>query len=370
MLNVNISYPLPSFDLTINQSFSMSGITGIWGNSAAGKSTLLHIIAGLKQPTSGQIVLKQQPLFDSTTGINVPCNQRKIGIVFQHPRLFPHLNVLQNLTFAQNQVKTPKLSLTEIIERFNIISIINQRVDQLSGGQQQRVALARGILAEPQLLLLDEPLTALDNQSKFHALQQLVELSKQLDLPLFYVSHNLTELAYIADNLLVLSCGQVSKFGDKTSILAEIQHQDLTQQHTLLNLMVTQHHTQFGLTELRLSTPDQAVEHSFFMPLQTQLHVNETVPCVIYANDISVSLTTHQQSSVVNQLPGTIRKITPLTSNNIPSVLLDIDCASACFYVKISSYSLQKLALSQNQAVAIQFKASALKTLAQTLKYS
>ncbi len=218
-LFVNIEKQLSDFSLSV--AFNLAGETlGVLGASGAGKSMMLRCIAGLSNPTRGQIVLNGQVLFDSEKGINLPSHQRRVGFLFQNYALFPHMTVAENIAFG-----LPKLSNLErnqrVREQLTLVQLQeleNRYPRELSGGQQQRVALARALAIEPEILLLDEPFSALDTYLRSQLEKQLIEtLSNYRGVTLF-VTHNLEEAYRICQNLLVLSEGKVAAYGGKEDI--------------------------------------------------------------------------------------------------------------------------------------------------------
>ncbi|MCL1468842.1 molybdate ABC transporter permease subunit [Argonema galeatum] len=218
-LFINIEKQLSDFSLSV--AFNLAGETlGVLGASGAGKSMMLRCIAGLSTPTRGQIVLNGRVLFDSTRGINLSSHQRRVGFLFQNYALFPHMTVAENIAFG-----LPKLSNLErnqrVREQLTLVQLQeleNRYPRELSGGQQQRVALARALAIEPEILLLDEPFSALDTYLRSQLEKQLIEtLSNYRGVTLF-VTHNLEEAYRICQNLLVLSEGKVAAYGGKEEI--------------------------------------------------------------------------------------------------------------------------------------------------------
>ena len=187
-------------------------VTAIYGPSGAGKSTLLSIIAGITQPDSGRIVIDGECLFDSQARINKPIHQRKIGLVFQDGRLFPHLTVEHNLSYALNftPVQNQQFQLKQIVTLLELEALLKQRPHQLSGGEKQRVALGRALLSSPRLLMLDEPLASLDDRLKNQILPFLKLVSTEINIPMIYISHSKKEIMQITDNLIDIQHGKVN----------------------------------------------------------------------------------------------------------------------------------------------------------------
>ncbi|NRA70935.1 MAG: ATP-binding cassette domain-containing protein [Gammaproteobacteria bacterium] len=218
-LQLDIAHHLKHFSLTLKCQFPATGISGVFGHSGSGKTTLLRCIAGLDSHVSGTINFHGQSWLSKTK--NMLTEQRNIGVIFQDSRLFPHLTVLQNLTLAQQQAKKPQLTIKKLSEDFIIDDLLEKPANQLSAGQQQRVAIVRSLLAQPQLLLLDEPLSALHHSAKETLMSHLKKLSDQLNLPMIYVSHSPNELAFMCDNLLLLDNGKMVAFGQASTLLAQ-----------------------------------------------------------------------------------------------------------------------------------------------------
>ncbi|PCI62965.1 MAG: molybdenum ABC transporter ATP-binding protein [Gammaproteobacteria bacterium] len=353
-----------NFTLAINQCISSNSITGIFGPSGSGKTTLLRTLAGLEQHIQGEIIFNGKTLLNSKDKIFIKAEQRNIGLVFQNSRLFPHLSVHENLVYAQKRSQQNTLSLDEIITLTELENLVSKQPSQLSSGEQQRVALARAILAEPQLLLLDEPLSALDQHNKIKMLTLLIKIQQQLNIPMLYVSHSLAELQQTADNLLVLAKGRVVEHGNIHQVIQRLNehHTEITiSQQTSLSLAIKQHDQTHGLTELQLDN-----QQSLYLPLLPEklYPQGKKIRCFIFASDVSITLQEPYNSSIVNHLKGKITHLNkPANQQQKHSVLLGIDCAEQTFYSQISLMSYKKLNLKQDSEVFIQFKASAIKTL-------
>src|SRR5213075_2398423 len=214
MLRIDVAKQLGEFSL--QASFASEGrVTGLFGASSAGKTSLINMIAGLLRPDRGSIAIDDETLDDAATGVHVQAHRRRIGYVFQDARLFPHLDVRDNLDYGRrmNRLADNPAQRARVTDLLDIGSLLDRRPGQLSGGERQRVALGRALLAQPRLLLLDEPLGSLDEERKVAILPYLVRLRDGASVPMVYVSHNAGEMRQLATSIVMLSRGRVIAFG-------------------------------------------------------------------------------------------------------------------------------------------------------------
>jgi molybdate transport system ATP-binding protein len=214
MLRVDVSKKLGEF--TLEASFTSEGrVTGLFGTSGAGKTSLIDMIAGLVKPDRGTIALDGETLDNSAAGLHVPPYRRRIGYVFQDARLFPHFNVSQNLDYGRrmNRLTEDPAQQKRVIDLLDIGNLLDRRPGKLSGGERQRVAFGRALLSKPKLLLLDEPLGALDEERKQEILPYLVRLRDEAGIPMVYVSHDAAELRQLATQIVMLKGGRITAFG-------------------------------------------------------------------------------------------------------------------------------------------------------------
>jgi len=211
MLRVDVAKQLGEFSL--QAAFTSEGrVTGLFGQSGAGKTSLISMIAGLLKPDRGIISLDGEMLDDAAARVHVPPHRRRIGYVFQDARLFPHLNVRQNLDYGRRMNRLPDdpAQRSRVTDLLDIGSLMDRRPGKLSGGERQRVALGRALLAKPRLLLLDEPLGSLDEARKVEILPYLVRLRDEANVPMVYVSHDAAELRQLATQIVMLRNGRVT----------------------------------------------------------------------------------------------------------------------------------------------------------------
>jgi len=210
MLKCDFQYQHADFNLNVKLEMQQQ-LLGIVGASGCGKSTLLKNIVGLLKPNQGYIQFNQQDLINTEQKIDVPMHQRKIALIFQNALLFPHMNVQQNLRYAEKLVSKSerKFQFEEVVELLELKLIIYRKAHQLSGGEAQRVSIGRALLSSPNLLLLDEPLTGLDTHLKQQILPFLKRMKDELDLPMIYVTHHLEELEYLEAETVQLNQGRL-----------------------------------------------------------------------------------------------------------------------------------------------------------------
>jgi len=210
MLKCDFQYQHADFQLNIKLEMQQQ-LLGIVGASGSGKSTLLKNIVGLLKPQQGCIQLNEQVFIDTQQNIHMPMHQRKIALIFQNALLFPHMNVQQNLCYAEKLIAQPerKFPFEEVVELLELSPLIQRQPHQLSGGEAQRVSIGRALLSSPNLLLLDEPLTGLDTHLKQQILPFFKRMKDELDLPMIYVTHHPEELEYLEADTLKLSQGRL-----------------------------------------------------------------------------------------------------------------------------------------------------------------
>ena len=207
MTKVDIILPRKNFDLIIHQTFS-DGITGIYGPSGSGKTSLLQAISGLALPKSGHISIDKRTVFDTKRKINIPVEKRNIGYVFQEGRLFPHMTVEKNLLYGQKKEKNRKVGFREVVDLFNLSHLLKSKPWQISGGERQRTALGRSLLSSPDILLLDEPFSAVDTRLRDQILPFILKIQQKVQVPILVVSHDLPDLLKLTNILCIIKDGR------------------------------------------------------------------------------------------------------------------------------------------------------------------
>ena len=212
-LRIAASKRLDQFELRCDLNLPLAGLTALFGPSGAGKSTLVNLIAGLHRPDDGRVVVGDRVFFDVPSRPDLPVRERALGMVFQDARLFPHMTAQQNLRFglmrAGARALKPIATFDAVVELLGLAATLNQRPHTLSGGERQRVAIGRALLAQPRLLLMDEPLASLDAQRKDEVLSYITRLRDQFNVPILYVSHSLDEVLRLATALVLIDRGRV-----------------------------------------------------------------------------------------------------------------------------------------------------------------
>jgi molybdate transport system ATP-binding protein len=286
-----------------------AGITILFGPSGAGKSTLLDCIAGLVHPDAGQVSVGGEIQLDTERGINLPARKRHIAYVFQNLALFPHLTVEQNVAYGLAHLRPSERAarLTSALEALRVRKFEKRKPDELSGGERQRVALARSLATSPRVLLLDEPLTALDAGLKKSIMDDLSAWNAAQNIPILYVTHSRNEVDALGERVIALDQGKVVGAGTPHEILETPRHSPLAQAagfENLLHGIVTQLRESDGVMSVRLEDSDCEVE----TPLGYSA-VGDKVKLAIRAGDILLATGLPQGLSARNIIPGTITSL-------------------------------------------------------------
>lgn len=293
-IQAEIKSHLGDFTLDIELDLPGRGITALFGHSGSGKTSVLRAIAGLA-PFKGYLTVGGEQW--QREGNVLPVHRRSLGYVFQEASLFPHLSVQENLLFGFNRIpkKARQLSLAQVVEWLGLEPLLQRRPHHLSGGERQRVAIGRALLSSPSLLLMDEPLSALDEQSKHEIMPYLERLHDFLPIPVLYVSHSLTEVARLADHMVWLKAGRVHDSGRVQEMLTRMElalsHGD--EAAAVLDTVVAGHDEKYHLTAL-----DCRFGRLWVRALDKRL--GESVRVRIPARDVSLSLEEETQSSILN----------------------------------------------------------------------
>ncbi|TDK41211.1 molybdenum ABC transporter ATP-binding protein [Antarcticimicrobium luteum] len=343
-LEVDITHPLAGFDLRVAFE-APGGVTALFGRSGAGKTTVINAIAGLLRPQAGRILLSGVPLFDAKARVNLPVHRRRLGYVFQDGRLFPHLSVRQNLTYGCRFAPRgePGPGLDEVADLLGLGPLLDRRPGALSGGEKQRVAFGRALLARPGMLLMDEPLAALDAARKEEILPYLERLRDQSGLPILYVSHSVAEVARLATTVVVLEAGRVVRAGPAEQVLSDpamVRQFGLREAGAVLPAHIARHHAD-GLTELAVSGG------RLFLPEMDQPPGTRTRVRIL-AHDVIVADRAPEGLSALNILPG---EVVALREGQGPGVVVQIRCGGDLLLARVTRRSAEALALAPGRRV-------------------
>ena len=305
MIHARFDLSYPGFELHADLQVPAHGVIALFGPSGSGKTTLLRCIAGLEQAGNGMLRVRDEVWQDGTNFL--PTHQRPLGYVFQEASLFPHLSVRQNLEYGLKRIPSGqrKVQLEQVVEWLGLSKLIGRDSPAgLSGGERQRVAIARALLTSPRLLLMDEPLSALDAASKREILPYLERLHSKLDIPVLYVSHALDEVARLADHLVLLEQGRIIASGALNEILARL---DLPTAHldsagSVIEASVAIHDEKYHLTRLDFSGGSLWVS-------KVEYAIGSRVRARVLARDVSIATVAPQGSSISNILEARITEI-------------------------------------------------------------
>ena len=299
MLEFDFTAKIGTFHLQA-QGCQESPRTGLFGPSGSGKTTLLYCLVGLLQPESGVILLDGEPLFDASARIHVPPHRRSVGCVFQDGRLFPHMRVRANVEYGCPD-KGRRSDLAELVKELDLEGLLDRFPDTLSAGERQRVALARALAARPRLLLLDEPLSSLDGDSKLRILPYLSRVHKRWQVPFIYVSHSLTEVLFLTEFSWEMSEGRIVRRGRPDRLLAGSAHQVDPVQNVLSGTVESvPARTGYALVACggrRLKVPN------------TGLRVGDQVTLALPARDMMLSVSPPHGLSARNALVGRVQHL-------------------------------------------------------------
>lgn len=307
MLSVNITKVFGSFRLETQFEVEEGSITAIFGKSGAGKTSTINAIAGLTRPDVGVIQIGNTTLFDQNLRINLPIYKRQIGYVFQDDRLFPHMTVQNNLIYGtpKNRDVANSLNLTDITELLELAPLLERRPRTLSGGEKQRVAIGRALLSNPKLLLMDEPLASIDVQHRFEILPFIQRVREKTGITIIYVTHALEEVIFIADQIILLSEGQVTAQGTVEEIMGRLDLHPMTSRFdagAVISAIYSGYDREFDLGELSF---DGGTLRIAGLNAEIGIHLRAH----IRARDVSLMLDKPKDTSVLNVFKGELIEI-------------------------------------------------------------
>ena len=342
------------FLLDVEFTSPSNGVTALFGPSGSGKTTCLRAIAGLERLPNSYVQVGEEVWQDESKGLFIPTNQREIGYVFQEASLFHHLNVQQNLEFGFNRLaqEKQKIKPREVIELLGISPLLLRPPAALSGGERQRVAIARALLRSPKLLLMDEPLSALDSRLKKDILPYLEQLHRELSIPVIYVSHAPDEVARLADHIVMLDKGQRICSGPIKDIMLTPEYAPLFGDgaSTLFEGQVSAQDKQL-ITEVSSDKLTLKITHR-------DLPLGFPIRSRVYASDVSLCTTKPSHSSILNIFAGRVLRIDK--GQQIGELLVTVELIKGQkLLAQISRYSCSRLALEPGSQIWAQVKSVA-----------
>lgn len=358
-IEADLRVAYPGFALDVSLRLPGRGVSVLFGPSGCGKTTVLRALAGLMR-AQGRVALPNEVWQDDARRVWRPCHKRAIAYVFQEASLFAHLSVRANLDYGLR--RTPpaqrRVSLDEAVSLLGIAHLLDRRAPGLSGGERQRVAIARALLTSPRLLLMDEPLSALDAARKAEILPYLERLNAHSQVPMVYVTHALDEAARLADHLVLMDAGKVLTSGPAVEVFArlDLPLSQWDEAGAVLEATVAEHDPAYGQSRLDVSG----------LPLWVGLSeaaVGQRVRARVLARDVSVTLGRAQDSSIVNILPATVLH---LRDDGLDTVTLSLRLCEpgavqgATLLARVTRRSRDALHLAPGQAVFAQIKGAAL----------
>jgi molybdate transport system ATP-binding protein len=324
----------------------------LFGRSGAGKTTLAGLVSGINRPDDGRIVLDGDTLVDTAAGTFVPQRRRRIGVVFQEGRLFPHLTVRQNLTFGQRFLTRGEArpDIAAVVQLLGIGPLLDRRPRTLSGGEQQRVAIGRALLTNPRALVMDEPLASIDRARRAEILPYLDRLKSEMRIPIVYISHAVEEIARIADTIVVLAEGRVVSVGPAAAMLAE------------LDLVAIDDGEAGVILSGTVSSTDEergyaTVAHSagqLIVPL-LEASAGSAVRLRVHARDVAIAIGEPGRISIRNRLPARITAIRPGGG----AVDVRLDLSGETLLARLTTDAVADLGLEEGLSVTALIKAVA-----------
>jgi molybdate transport system ATP-binding protein len=353
---IGLQYQLQrgNFSLDVDLELPMRGITGLFGASGAGKTTLLRCIAGLERAPAGKLAVAGDVWEDSSAGVSRSVQQRRIGYVFQEPRLFDHLTVRANMEYGKKRRQSSGgVALEQVIALLGLGHLLSRYPADLSGGEAQRVAIARALLCSPQFVLMDEPLASLDQARRDEILPFLDRLHAESEIPIIYVSHNIDEVCRLCDHLVVVDDGHVVASGELQDVLVRLDVSALDGDHagSVIEGNASIYDESDDLTRLEFSggqlwVPGHAGSNG--SPLRLRIR----------ASDVSLCRDRPEHSTILNILPASVEAI---QEDDGPSMLVRLVLGNDRILARVTKRSIRELELKAGDNVFAQIKSVAIR---------
>jgi molybdate transport system ATP-binding protein len=353
MLEVRLRKSYEGFRLDAEFAVDGPRVTALFGRSGAGKSSIVRLLAGLDRPEAGSVRLGERILFDHGQGIDLPPHRRRVGLVFQEGRLLPHYSVRGNLVFGWKRVPAAArlVGFDEVVALLGLAALLDRRPATLSGGEKQRVAIGRALLASPQLLVMDEPLAALDGARKAELLPYIADLSARFRLPVLYVSHDPEEILRVASDMVLLEAGKVVASGPVEEVMSRPEFAAAAGRGSLVSVInaTVQSHDEEGRSSRLAFAGGHIAVPRLDLPAGSRVRARIAADHVILARGPVPGL------SVRNQIPGQVLALTPIGA--MVDVLLDVGCP---LHAELTPDACRELQLAPGVAVTALIKSAAI----------
>jgi len=346
-LEFDLELPRRDFLLKIDGRFD-GGITGIFGHSGAGKTSFFHMICGLEKPRSGTISLNGQILTDCERKIHIPAHKRRMGVVFQDKRLFPHMTVRENLLFGTKYRKEQRIALSEAVDLLDLAPLLDSYPRGISGGEEQRTAIGRALLTSPELLLLDEPFTGVDNSRRITMLPYLKRLRDHLKIPMLVISHDLPDIQKLTSTIFMMEQGRCSGYGEIFDLFDS--RGDILSRSGMVNTFPVA-----GAEEISPGLYDCIVKESPRVTIKAPFPSEKGSTLILPPREISLARSRIENITIQNQIPGRITRIIPVENRLFCRIEGDLPLTA-----EITREGVQELRLREGEEVWCLFKAHAL----------
>ncbi len=351
MLEISVRRRQGEFSLDVDFAAGQ-GVTALFGPSGSGKTSVVNMVAGLARPDRGRIAVDGRVLFESAAGIDLPPERRRLGYVFQDARLFPHLSVRSNLEYGRRRIPAAERSqgFADVVELLGIGHLLDRRPAKLSGGEKQRVAIGRALLASPRILLMDEPLAALDGRRKDEVLPFIARLARRFAVPILYVSHAMDEVLRLADTLVLMDEGRAVAAGSVEDLLARPDLRSFTGRFdagAVVRAIVSGHDDSTGVTRLAFAGGTLLVGR-MDLPVGAEARVR------IHARDVAIAIDRPERISVRNVLPAVVRSVTEAEAHMVDVML---DCGGCPLWSQVTRQGQAQLGLRPGMRVHALIKA-------------
>jgi molybdate transport system ATP-binding protein len=357
MIEATLRLPRGAFALDVSLALPARGTSALFGPSGCGKTTLLRCLAGLEHAPGGRVVVDGETWQDDAAGVFVPTHRRAVGVVFQEASLFEHLDVRANVEFGWKRLAPSqrRISVEQAVEWTGIVALLQRSTAALSGGERQRVAIARALAVSPRLLLMDEPLAALDAARKAEILPAIERLGELSGITIVYVSHAIAEVARLADHVVLMEAGRAVASGPVGELLSRLDLPLPPGEDAGVVLLGT-----VGALDAQWHLARLDVPGASFWTRDPSLPLGHRLRLRVLARDVSLSLAEQPGSSIANQIPAVVEAIADDSHPSQVLVRLRTREGASALLARVTRRSAQALALAPGSAVWAMVKSVAL----------